>query len=120
VQIELIQQHDDAPTLFSDDKAAGRFGMHHLAFWTTRFDEDLARHCADGFEVAQTAAGDGTGNRNAFFVPSEHPGTIIELSEISGAKGAFFRMVADAAAGWDGSDPVRRATAMRPDAVLGR
>jgi len=33
---------------------------------------------------------------------------VIEVSEISGAKGRFFAHIAAAARGWDGSEPVRR------------
>ena len=49
-------------------------------------------------------------NPNSHFVyltTKTHPDTVIELSKISGAKGAFFRHIADAAAGWDGSEPIR-------------
>ena len=35
------------------------------------------------------------------------PGTTIELSEVAGPKGTMFRLIREAAEGWDGSDPVR-------------
>ena len=34
--------------------------------------------------------------------------TVVELSEISGNKGRFFKMIAAAARDWDGTNPVRR------------
>ncbi len=37
-----------------------------------------------------------------------HPGTVIELSEVSGPKGRFFEPIASAAADCDGAEPVRR------------
>ena len=40
-------------------------------------------------------------------VMSAHPGTIIEISDISGGKGRFFGHIRKAAASWDGGDPVR-------------
>ncbi len=40
------------------------------------------------------------------------PGTVVEIFEISGAKGRFFEHIAKRAAAWDGSDPIRR---MRPE-----
>jgi len=33
---------------------------------------------------------------------------VIELSEVSGPKGAFFRHIAEAARDWDGSEAIRR------------
>ena len=36
------------------------------------------------------------------------PGTVIELSEVSGPKGTFFRYIAQAARSWDGSEAIRR------------
>ena len=36
------------------------------------------------------------------------PGTVIEVSEISGPKGRFFAHIAAAARDWDGREPVRR------------
>ena len=35
------------------------------------------------------------------------PGTTIELSEVAGPKGKLFKLIREAALGWDGSDPVR-------------
>ena len=39
--------------------------------------------------------------------PGCHPGTVIELSEVIGPKGRFFKLIRDSAAGWDGTDPIR-------------
>jgi len=32
---------------------------------------------------------------------------VVEISDISGSKGAFFEHIRKVAAGWDGSDPIR-------------
>ena len=42
-----------------------------------------------------------------YFDTETHPGSVIELSEISGVKGRFFRHIAESAAAWDGLDPIR-------------
>jgi hypothetical protein len=115
LQIELIQQHNDAPSQFRELLDAGREGQHHLAFWTKTFDDDLARYQREGFEILSTA--NVAPNRNAFFSAQGHPGTMIELSEISGSKGEFFRKVAEIAASWDGSNPIRRITRMAPEEI---
>ena len=43
LQIELIQQRNDAPSMYRDFLQAGRTGLQHLAYWTENFDQDLER-----------------------------------------------------------------------------
>jgi hypothetical protein len=50
----------------------------------------------------------GEGGRFVYFESDAHPGSVIELSEVSGPKGRFFAHVAEQARNWDGSEPVRR------------
>jgi hypothetical protein len=116
LQIELIQQHNDAPSQFREFIDAGREGQHHIAFWTTQFDRDLARYTREGLEVLSSA--NLSPNRNAFFSSNSHPGTLIEFSEVSGPKGEFFKRVAEIAANWDGSNPVRRVARMAPEELI--
>ncbi len=107
LQIELIQQRNDAPSMYRDFLAAGREGLQHVAYWSERFDADLERCLAAGYEIGQSGAV-GEGGRFVYFETEAHPGTVIELSEISGAKGRFFRHIEECARAWDGSDPIRR------------
>ncbi|WP_330229587.1 VOC family protein [Nocardia sp. NBC_00508] len=109
LQIELIQQLDDAPTAFREFLDAGREGLHHVAFWTTTFDADLHRARSGGLRVVQSGRSGrgGPDERFVYFEPGGHPGAMIELSEVSGDKGRVFRAVAAAAEGWDGRDPIR-------------
>lgn len=109
VQIELIQQNNDAPSAFRDFLDAGREGLQHVAFWTTEFDSHHQRAIARGLEVLQEgcSGSGGPDERFAYFTSEAHPDAVIELSEVSGRKGQLFRMVENAARNWDGSDPVR-------------
>ena len=106
LQIELIQQRNDAPSMYRDFLAAGHEGLQHVAYWTRDFDADLARLEAEGFRVGQSGC-IGASGRFVYFETQAHPGTVVELSEISGPKGRFFQHIADAAACWDGSEPIR-------------
>ncbi len=106
LQIELIQQRNDAPSMYRDFLAAGREGLQHVAYWTGTMDADLARLEAAGYEVGQSGC-IGANGRFVYFTTDAHPGTVVELSEINGPKGRFFRHIAEAARDWDGSDPVR-------------
>jgi hypothetical protein len=107
LQIELIQPRNDAPSLYRDFLAAGREGLQHLAFWTERFDDELARLRDLGHEIGQSGR-IGENGRFVYLLTESHPGTIVELSEISGPKGRFFEHIHQAARTWDGSAPVRR------------
>jgi hypothetical protein len=52
----------------------------------------------------------GPNNGNAFFEAEGYHAVAhaIEISDISGTKGQMFRRIAEAAEGWDGSDPIRK------------
>jgi len=107
LQIELIQQRNDAPSMYRDFLAEGHEGLQHVAWWTESFDRDLEDALAAGFRVGQSGQ-IGADGRFVYFESTGHPGSVIELSEISGAKGRLFAHIREAAARWDGSDPIRR------------
>lgn len=106
LQIELIQTRNDVPSMYRDFKQAGHRGLQHVAYWTDNYDEDLARATAQGFTPVM---GGEVGERGRFiyFDTEYHPGTVIELSEVTGPKGTMFRLIREASQGWDGTDPVR-------------
>lgn len=106
VQVELIQQRNDAPSMYRDFLQAGRTGLQHLAYWTENFDQDLERLLAQGYKIGMSGEV-GERGRFVYFETEFHPGTVIELSEIAGPKGTVFRIIRESSVGWDGSDPVR-------------
>jgi catechol 2,3-dioxygenase-like lactoylglutathione lyase family enzyme len=110
VQIELIQQRNDAPSMYRDFLAAGHEGLQHIAFWSDaeRFDAALQRAQQAGFTVIHSGASVDATCRFVYFAEQGHPGTAIELSCVTAAKAEVFRKVAEAAEHWDGRDPVRR------------
>lgn len=106
LQIELIQARNDAPSMYRDFLAAGHEGLQHVAFWTDAFDRELGRCEAAGYRIGQSGR-IGEAGRFVYFETETHPGSVVELSEISGPKGRFFRHIREAASDWDGRDPVR-------------
>jgi hypothetical protein len=106
LQIELIQQRNDAPSMYGDFLAAGHEGLQHVAYWTRTFDDDLQRILDAGYAIGQSGHV-GTPGRFIYFQTEAHPGTVVELSEISGPKGRMFERIAEAAHNWDGTDPIR-------------
>ncbi|WFR71099.1 VOC family protein [Prescottella defluvii] len=108
-QIELIQQHNDELSAFKDFRGRGLTGLQHVAYWTTNFDRHLDAARELGLTELQSGlSGSGAPDeRFAYFEEGPFPGTVLELSEISGRKGDLFRAVAAAAVDWDGTDAVR-------------
>ncbi|MDJ0785926.1 MAG: VOC family protein [Myxococcota bacterium] len=108
LQIELIQQRNQAPSSYLDFLATGREGLQHVAYWSQDFDASLAQAKEHGFVVEQSGCAGSEDGRFVYFENPGHPGTMVELSEVSGPKGAFFAHLAALSRDWDGSDPIRR------------
>ena len=106
LQIELIQQRNDAPSMYRDFLQAGNEGLQHVAYWTKTFEADLARALDAGYEIGQSGHV-GSPGRFAYLATQGHPGTVVELSDNSGPKGRMFERIAVAAQHWDGHDPIR-------------
>ena len=107
VQIELIQQRCDRPSMYRDFLAAGHEGTQHWSSWSTDYDAIYHRALATGYTVGQ----EGQSPRGPFvyFWNEGHPGTVIEMAEATPERMSIFDQVRQAAVGWDGSDPVRHA-----------
>lgn len=107
LQIELIQQRNDAPSMYKEFLDAGHEGLQHLAYWTKDYQALYDQCLAQGYKVGHEGQIGGELGRFAYFDTEQHPGTVIEISDISGAKGKFFEHIKQAAKNWDGSDPIR-------------
>ncbi|MEM9303107.1 MAG: VOC family protein [Pseudomonadota bacterium] len=104
-QIELVQQHNDAPSIYSDWLATRRPGLQHMGTLVDDLDAVLDANGWRGKRVqhGRTAAG----QRFAYLDTVFHDGGMIELIEADAAMlGAFAGMKA-AAAKWDGSRALR-------------
>ena len=106
LQVELIQQRNEADTLYRDFLAEHGEGAQHIAYWTEEFDAQLADLLAAGF-IEGHAGRMGARGRFSYLVNADFPAGVVELSELAGGKAEYFRSVAEAASAWDGSDPIR-------------
>ena len=107
LQIELIRQQDDAPSIYTDFERTHGHGLQHMGVMTDSLDADLARLAAQGIEPVQHGRTRG-GGRFAYVSTDFHPGGMIELIESGPAMLAAFSAMHDAARDWDGAKPVRR------------
>lgn len=109
VQLELIQQRNDAPSMYREFLDSGCAGAQHIAYWTTDFQDLYDRALAAGYIVGQEGQIGGEQGRFAYFDTEHDQGTVIEISDISGPKGQMFAYIRQQAATWDGAEPIRRA-----------
>ncbi|MDG2114529.1 MAG: VOC family protein [Actinomycetota bacterium] len=108
MQIELIEQRNDATTMYKEFLDSGREGLQHLAWWPEDYDAALAHAESLGWTVGQQGAVTG-GGRFIYYDTEAHPGTVIELAEIGERGRSFFDHIANTAAAWDGvTDPIHR------------
>ena len=106
IQIELIQPVNDAPSMYRDFLETGHEGVQHIAYWTTDYQDLYDRALAAGFIVGQEGAIGGPQGRFCYFDTDRQPGTVIEISDMAGPKAVLFAYVKQAAAAWDGSQPI--------------
>ncbi|MBM7368103.1 VOC family protein [Gordonia hydrophobica] len=107
VQIELIAPRNDAPSLYRDFLESGREGLQHIAYWTEDYQGLYDEVLSLGYEVGHEGSIGGEQGRFAYLDTEATFGHVIEISDVSGPKGQFFRYIRDVAATWDGSEPIR-------------
>jgi len=106
MQIELIQQRSETPSMFRDFIRAGHEGMHHWAAWPEEYDAVREKALQAGFKIGQE--GSLPRGRYAFFEDLGVPGAVVELSEMTPARREISPRIQAAALNWDGRDPIRR------------
>lgn len=107
MQIELIFQHNDAPSIYQEFKQRGLRGMQHMGVMTDDLDAHLGR--LKSLDITPVQLGRvATGARFAYVNSDFNPGTMIELIEAGDAILGFFKIIQDASRTWDGRNPIVR------------
>ncbi|WP_332838934.1 VOC family protein [Nocardia bovistercoris] len=106
LQLELIQQEDETPSIYTEFLGDGPGGFHQLAWWSTDFEATVEAVRAAGYESVWSGGSDG-GVRYAYFEPRDEIATVLEISEYTDSTAGLARMLRAAADGWDGDDPIR-------------
>lgn len=107
VMVELVQDHTVGPSAVRDVVGERGTGLHHLAFMVDDLAAAQAALAARGWPEAMYAEVAGSGTAFVFHDATAELGHMIELYVGSPGLRGFYTMVADAARGWDGRDPVR-------------
>jgi methylmalonyl-CoA/ethylmalonyl-CoA epimerase len=107
IQIELIKQHNEAPSIYREFQARGLKGMQHMGVLTPDLDEHLTRLRPLGITPVQWGLMP-TGMRFAYVSSDALPGTMIELIQPAPAITQYFGLMKQAADTWDGTNAIIR------------
>jgi hypothetical protein len=105
-QIEVIEQHDDSPSIYRDylaEHPAG--GLQHLAVWVESIPETIEQLAVAGHRyTARQRYGDG----HAYLDADDAPGVMIQLMARSEHLLELMATIRAASIGWDGvTAPIR-------------
>ena len=106
LMVELVVDHGPPENPIRDVFHPGETGLHHLAFVVDDLHETLKALVAAGYEIAMSARTVG-GTEFHFVDATATHGHMLELYSRSDRLRDFYAMVASAAQGWNGRDPVR-------------
>ena len=105
VQIELIFQHDDTPSVYKEFLDAGRVGVHHFGLMPEDYKATYAQYKALGYAAAFECTV--AGAELVYFDTVKAIGHYTELWDNNDVFKKLFMIVENAAKGWDGTNPVR-------------
>jgi Glyoxalase/Bleomycin resistance protein/Dioxygenase superfamily len=108
VQIELIEQLCDRPSVYRDLFAKGESGFHQVCTVTRDYDEKKAHYQGLGYVLASEMGS--ASQRVAYFDTSDDFGFVTEVVEETPSFLANVARIAQTCATWDGVDPVRLIT----------
>ncbi len=113
--VQLIEQHDDHPSIYNDMYARGEEGFHHIATLVPEADlgAEIDRFAAAGIAVASSL----WSRADVVYLDTrEVIGCYFELHGSNDDIEGVFRMFREGAEGWDGvTDPVRSTRDGGPD-----
>jgi hypothetical protein len=105
MQIELIEQLEEGPSMFRELVPRGESRLHHMSTYTDDFDGDLAHYRQAGAEIV--FSGLMKGAPVCWLDTTDTLGFLTELITANPLKQQVFAMIRQAAENWDGVDPIR-------------
>jgi hypothetical protein len=106
MNIELLQQRNDAPSVYREVVSKRGYGFHHWGIGSWHYDQDVERYRNMGYELAFSLRVP-SGGRVAYFDTTANLPGMVELLELGASFEPIFNRFYRASIGWDGSDPVR-------------
>ena len=106
MSFELIEQHNDVPSVYRETHAIRGYGFHHWGIPTKDFDREVDDYRSLGYEIAFTDRSP-RGYRIAYLDTTRDLPGMIELMEMSNALEARYTEMYQAAVGWGGAEAIR-------------
>lgn len=104
LQIELVCQHNDAPSAFSEFARGHGLGVHHLGVLSEDLAADTAALAEEGFAPFQSMVST-LGVETLFFDARLPGGTVLELIEATPLVAGGFAQMKAAAQAWSRAEP---------------
>ncbi len=104
MQVELIRQENDAPSIYLGCEGGG---LHHTCVLTDDIEaaRSIALKAGASILVEAKVGDDGA----VLYVDTGGgPGSIVEILQPASGSDALFAMIKNASIDWDGSDPLRK------------
>lgn len=105
-QIELIRPENDAPSIYCGEYAV-RDRLHHTCLLLDDISEAYDACAKHGAKVLVEGRV-GESGHVIYADPGGGPGTLVEMLQPQPGTAEVFGMIKQAAANWDGSDPLRK------------
>ncbi len=107
MQIEIVRQHNDAPSMFTDWRLAGREGVQHVCVLVDDVRPVRAHVAQMNGIIVQEAVLPNAAGAVIYVDFGTDVGTIVEYLQIGAAGRAGFAAMHAAHLAWDGSNPIR-------------
>lgn len=109
MQVELIQQNNSGASIFHDmfPEGSGRTGLHHVALLVDDLESSVSAFIKAGYPEAMRLTHPGNNVTVVMMDTVSLYGHFVELYEPVKALTELYDLVAAAAVGYDGSNPVR-------------
>ena len=115
--VELIEQHDEAPSVYQETlKARGAHGFHHWAIGARDFDATVARFKAQGYPRGVFGYLAARRPRRLLRHNGDLPG-MLEIIEMTADVEEQYQRMYQAAKDWDGRHAVHRLAPKNPAAA---
>lgn len=108
VTIELIQQHDDKPSVYQEFISKKGHGFHHWAILARDFEDEIKKYTDQGYEVVFSDRSP-RGVRIVYVDTSASLPGMLEIIELNDALDDLYGEMYQISLDWDGQDLVRPA-----------
>ena len=101
LQIELIKQHCDTPSIYNEYSNIKKGSLHHICRLTQNINNDIEMLESQGYQNIQAGETSDEGIKFAYLDIHENYGSILELAELAEENLAVTDAIKNASKNWD-------------------